>query len=113
MSIKTHQYYIYILTNSRKTSVYTGVTNDLSVRLLQHWENRKNKKSFTGKYQCFNLVYFEVFDDINDAISREKEIKGWTRSRKNALIETTNPEWIFLNDLFYSQWPPIEMRKRN
>ncbi|MEY5045170.1 MAG: hypothetical protein RL713_395 [Bacteroidota bacterium] len=112
MSKKAHQYYTYILTNSRKTSVYTGVTNDLSVRLLQHWDDRNSMKSFTGKYKCYNLVYFEVFDDINDAIAREKEIKGWKRCRKNTLIETTNPEWIFLNDLFFDHWPPLEMRKR-
>ncbi|SDD28582.1 GIY-YIG nuclease family protein [Pedobacter soli] len=91
-------YFVYILTNKNKTVVYTGVTNDLEVRLTQHRENKDNKFAFTYKYNCYYLVYFEHFQYIEHAIEREKEIKGWTRAKKNALIETENKNWDFLND---------------
>ena len=67
-------YYVYITTNPRKTTLYTGVTNDLKVRLKQHYLNRGNKKTFASKYYCHKLIYFEYFSDINQAIAREKEI---------------------------------------
>ena len=91
-----HNYFVYILTNKNKTVVYTGVTNDLEVRLRQH---KENKFAFTKKYNCYYLVYFERFEHIEYAIEREKEIKGWTREKKNALIELKNENWDFLNDL--------------
>ena len=94
-----HNYFVYILTNKNKTVVYTGVTNDLEVRLRQHKENKENKFAFTKKYNCYYLVYFERFEYIDYAIEREKEIKGWTREKKNALIELKNENWDFLNDL--------------
>ncbi|WPV02972.1 GIY-YIG nuclease family protein [Mucilaginibacter sp. cycad4] len=75
-----------------------GVTNDISVRLLQHLENKGTNKSFTGKYYCYHLVYYEHLTHIEHAIAREKEIKKWRREKKNALIESTNPDWNFLND---------------
>jgi putative endonuclease len=93
-----HNYFVYILTNKNKTVVYTGVTNDLEVRLRQHKENKENKFAFTKKYNCYYLVYFERFENIEYAIEREKEIKGWTREKKNALIELNNKNWDFLND---------------
>jgi putative endonuclease len=93
-----HNYFVYILTNKNKTVVYTGVTNDLEVRLRQHKENKENKFAFTKKYNCYYLVYFERFENIECAIEREKEIKGWTREKKNALIELNNKNWDFLND---------------
>ncbi|MBB6239791.1 putative endonuclease [Pedobacter sp. AK013] len=93
-----HNYFVYILTNKNKTVVYTGVTNDLEIRLRQHIENKENKFAFTYKYNCYYLVYFERFEDIEHAIEREKEIKGWTRIKKNALIELENKNWDFLND---------------
>ncbi|UOE47545.1 GIY-YIG nuclease family protein [Mucilaginibacter sp. SMC90] len=93
-----HNYYVYITTNPGKTVLYIGVTNDISVRVLQHLENRGTNKSFTGKYYCYHLVYYEHFTHIEHAIAREKEIKKWRREKKNALIETTNPGWKFLND---------------
>jgi putative endonuclease len=92
-----YNFYIYITTNPEKTVLYVGVTNDISVRLYQHYENRGNKSSFAGKYYCYNLVYYEHFSHIDHAIEREKEIKKWRREKKIALIESLNPDWRFLN----------------
>ena len=92
-----HQYFVYILTNKAKTVLYIGVTNDLSIRLQQHIEGY-NSFSFTSKYKCHYLVHFEHFYYIDDAIAREKELKGWSRAKKNILIETQNKDWKFLND---------------
>ncbi len=77
--------------------MYVGVTNDLEIRLTQHIEGN-SKESFTHKYKCYYLVYYERYQYVNDAIDREKEIKGWSRAKKNALVETENSEWKFLND---------------
>lgn len=93
-----YNFYVYITTNPTKTVLYIGVTNDLTRRLQEHTENKGNKSSFAGKYYCHNLVYYEHFSDINYAIAREKELKTWSRAKKNALIVTANPDWIFLND---------------
>ena len=93
---KHHNYFVYILTNKNKTVLYVGVTNDLKGRLYQHIT--EEVKGFTYKYNCHYLVYYERFDYINDAIAREKEIKGWTRKKKEKLIESFNPEWKFYND---------------
>ena len=95
--MRDHNYFVYILTNFDRTVVYTGVTNDLAIRIQQH-KNGDLPYSFTKKYNCFYLVYFERYQYINDAIDREKEIKGWSRIKKNTLIETENKEWRFLND---------------
>lgn len=93
----THNYYVYILTNKTKTVLYTGVTNDLKKRLYYH-QNPETTGSFTLKYKCFYLVYFEHFDNIEIAISREKQIKGWVRNKKENLIKEFNPTWKFLNE---------------
>ncbi len=78
--------------------MYTGVTNNLNDRIRFHRENASlNKKAFTSKYKCFYLVYFEHFNRIEDAIRREKQIKGWLRIKKEYLIEQFNPDWRFLN----------------
>ncbi len=90
-------YYVYITTNSSKSTVYVGMTNDIPSRILEHGLNAGNKYTFAGRYHCFNLVYYEEYKYVNDAISREKEIKKWRREKKKALIETTNPDWKFLN----------------
>ena len=81
------------MTNKSKT-LYVGVTNNLQRRVYEH----KNKmiRGFTSKYNITKVVYFEVFNDIESAIKREKQIKGWLRKKKIELIETMNPEW---NDL--------------
>lgn len=94
---KQHNYFVYILTNYQKTVLYVGVTNNLEVRIAQHVEGN-SINSFTHKYKCYYLVHYERFQCINDAIDREKEIKSWSRVKKNALIETENKDWKFLND---------------
>ena len=97
--IGTHNYFVYILTNNDKSVLYTGVTNDLNRRLFEHKEDSiGGKKSFAGKYNCVNLIYYEHFDQIEYAIEREKEIKGWSRTKKKKLIQDFNPTWEFLNE---------------
>ena len=91
-------YYVYILANKTRTTIYTGVTNDLARRM---WEHKHDviKDSFTAKYQVHDLVYYEAGESIEGAITREKQIKGWNRKRKNKLVETLNPKW---EDLYES-----------
>ncbi|WP_035139461.1 GIY-YIG nuclease family protein [Fischerella sp. PCC 9605] len=88
-----NKYYVYILTNYSKT-LYTGVTNDLIRRIHEH--KQKLIPGFTQKYNIDRLVYYEETVDVAEAIAREKQIKGWLRAKKIALIESMNPEW---NDL--------------
>ncbi|MEM8895535.1 MAG: GIY-YIG nuclease family protein, partial [Bacteroidota bacterium] len=66
-------------------------------RIRQHKENRGQPASFAGKYFCYNLIYFERFTFVDHAIAREKEIKGWRRQKKEALIASTNPNWNFFD----------------
>lgn len=101
-----HSYYVYIVTNINKTVLYTGVTNNLEQRLTEHFLSNSTKKTFASKYNCYYLVYYEHFQYILNAIAREKEIKGWTRDKKNHLIEMMNPAWNFLNKEFCKEWPP-------
>ena len=85
------QYFVYLLTNFELTVLYTGVTNSLERRI---WEHKHGVfPGFTKRYQCDRLVYFEEYGEIDQAIAREKQIKGWTRARKDALIAQVNPEW--------------------
>jgi putative endonuclease len=86
-------YYTYIL-SSKSRVLYTGVTNNIEARIHQH--KNKETQGFTSKYNINHLVYYETFDYIEDAIFREKQIKGWRRKRKIELIETQNPKWIDL-----------------
>ena len=97
-TLGTHNYYVYILTNKNKTVLYTGVTNDLKARLYFHANPDALSKHFTARYRCFYLIYFEHFQDIEIAIQREKQIKGWSRKKKNLMIAESNPEWKFLNN---------------
>ncbi len=91
-------YYVYIVTNKLKKVLYIGVTNNIQKRLSQHhFDSINAKKSFAGKYNCYNLVYYEQFDSIELAISREKELKKWRREKKERLISSFNPDWEFLN----------------
>jgi len=92
-----HNYFTYILTNINKTVLYTGVTNDLRRRLSEH-QTKVNAQSFTSKYNCYYLIYFERHQFIQHAIEREKEIKGWVRVKKEKLITEFNPNWKFLNN---------------
>ena len=82
------RYYTYILTNKNDTVLYIGVTNDLERRVAEH---RSGKiPGFTQKYNCHKLVYFEEFSDIVQAIGREKQLKKWSRAKKEQLIDTKN-----------------------
>jgi len=85
------QYYIYIMTNKGNTVIYTGVTNDLKRRVYERKEKLAN--GFTKKYNITKLVYYEVFEDIENAIVREKQIKGGSRQKKIELINSMNKEW--------------------
>lgn len=88
---------VYIMTNQWNSTLYTGVTADLRRRNYQH-KNKINEKSFSAKYNLFKLVYFEIFHRIEDAIAREKQIKGGSRAKKIILIEKQNPEWKDLGE---------------
>ena len=93
-----HNYYVYILANEHKSVLYIGVTNNLEIRVSQHKADALgDKKTFAGKYNCFYVVYMERHKYVNNAIAREKEIKGWTRAKKEQLINESNPNWEFLN----------------
>ncbi len=95
----THNYFVYITTNITRKVLYTGVSNDLKRRLYEHEQAALNGEShFTSKYKVFYLIYWERFSYIYQAIEREKQIKGWRRSKKVALITAFNPEWKFLNE---------------
>lgn len=85
------QYCVYIMTNVNHTVLYTGVTNELQRRVLEHRSGKGS--SFTKKYNIAKLVYVEFGDDINTAIMREKQIKAGSRKKKMDLIDSTNPEW--------------------
>jgi putative endonuclease len=91
-----HQYYVYIMTNKSRT-LYTGITNNLERRVLEH--KQRLVPGFSARYNINKLVYYEMTENVNSAISREKEIKGWLRKKKIGLIEFQNPEW---RDLFLS-----------
>ena len=84
------QYYVYIMTNCSKT-LYIGVTNNLQRRVYEH--QHYLVAGFTSKYHMTRLVYFEATSDVNAAIAREKQLKGWLRAKKVALIESINPDW--------------------
>ena len=83
-------YHVYIMANTRFTTLYVGVTNDLMRRVFEH-RHRKDPQSFTARYNLTQLVYFEETSDVKAAITREKQLKSWSRARKVALIDAMNP----------------------
>jgi putative endonuclease len=85
---------IYIVTDQRNGTLYTGVTSNLAKRIYEH--KNKTVEGFSSKYNCTILVYYELFEDLENAILREKQIKKWSRKKKLALIESLNPNWIDL-----------------
>ena len=91
-----NQYYIYILSSKRNGTLYIGVTSNLVKRIYEHKNNIID--GFTKKYSIHKLVYYEITDDIESAIRREKQLKKWNRKWKINLIENSNPKWI---DLYY------------
>ena len=94
------QYYVYIMTNSRHAPLYVGVTNDLVLRVYEH--RSKLVKGFTNKYNITMLMYYEISADVESAITREKQLKSWLKSRKVDLIESANPNWRDLSLEWYS-----------
>lgn len=91
-------YYVYIMTNRSRT-LYIGITNDLNRRVYEHRQGLV--EGFTKKYKIDQLIYYEETPDVRAAISREKQIKGWLRNKKIALIEHENPEWEDLGNSFF------------
>jgi len=98
--MRDHNYFIYIVTNKNKTVLYIGVTNDLQRRIYEHEQGLI--PGFTKKYNCHYLIYYEHFQDINDAIEREKVLKKWRREKKEILINKFNLDWKFLNEDIYN-----------
>lgn len=95
------QYFVYITTNQNNTTLYPGMTNNLARRTWEH--KAKLVEGFTKKYNINKLVYYEPTNDVRSAIQREKQIKGWLRRKKVALIESVNPEWADLSAEFLPQ----------
>ena len=101
------RFWVYILT-SRNGTLYIGVTNDLERRVQEHKEKRVI--GFTARYNVDRLVFFERFGDVVQAIAAEKKLKGWTRAKKIALIESDNPQWRDLSEDFEDTVPPTDPR---
>ena len=93
---KNKQYYVYLICNKNNTTIYTGITSDIKRRIWEH----KNKitEGFSSKYNLYKLIYYEIFNDPENAIIREKQIKSGRREKKIKLIEPMNPKWIDLYD---------------
>ena len=91
-----NDYYVYILTNENNTVLYIGVTNNIQRRVYEH--KTGVYEGFTKKYRVHKLVYYENCHDVRDAIRREKQLKNWSREKKNKLVESINPEWKELED---------------
>lgn len=89
--MRTNEYCVYIMTNKHRTTLYTGVTNNLIRRVLEHKEHVA--KGFTDRYNLEYLLYYEITDDVAAAIAREKQIKSGSRAKKIEMIESMNPEW--------------------
>ena len=104
----TEQYYVYIMTNKSKT-LYTGITDNLQRRVYEH--KKKLLEGFTKRYNITKLVYYEVTTDVRAAIDREKQIKGWLRRKKIALIEAINPQWADLSEGWFRD--TVLNRERN
>ena len=98
-TLGTHNYYVYIVTNKNRTVLYTGMTNELIQRL--YWHRNPGglyKLHFIQRYRCYYLIYYEHYNHVDTAIGREKQIKGYSRLKKENLINEFNPKWEFLND---------------
>jgi putative endonuclease len=102
-------FYVYMMTNQSRVVLYTGITNSLVRRVWQHQSG--DIEGFTKAYKVNRLVYYECFDDPRDAIAREKEIKGWRREKKNALVEKTNPKWADLSPMLFQHFKPSARAK--
>lgn len=96
--MNNRQYCVYIMTNAHNTVLYTGVTNNLMRRVGEH---KAGKSAFTRRYNVTKLVYYECGDDVNVAITREKQIKAGSRQKKIDLVNSMNPEWKDLYEAFF------------
>ena len=94
--MRNYDYWVYILTNKHCTTLYIGITNDIARCLYQH--RYGEVKGFAKRYHLNRLIWLEHFRNVNDAIACEKKLKGWRLSRKIALIEQANPQWLDLSD---------------
>ena len=100
------EYFVYMLSNKYNNVLYIGVSNNIRRRVYEH--KMKVLRGFTSQYNCKKLVWHERFNDINLAISREKQMKNWKRAWKNELIEKNNPNWSDLAERwFLNSFPPI------
>jgi putative endonuclease len=97
--MQENQYFVYIMTNVKNSVLYTGITNDLQRRVIEHRSGKGG--GFTKKYKVHKLVYYEVGVDITTAISREKAIKGGSRQKKVELINSINPQWDDLYEKYF------------
>ncbi len=110
--MRSHDYWVYILTNKHCSTLYIGVTNDLERRVAEH--KLGEVPGFTRRYQLNRLVWFEHFRDVAEAIAKEKKLKGWLRSKKNSLIEQSNARWFDLSSDWGQRpridrgWPSME-----
>ena len=99
-------YFVYIMANKYNNVLYTGVTNNIRRRVYEH--KMKLIQGFTSQYNCTKLVWYEQFEDINLAISREKQLKNWKRTWKNTLVETNNPNWNDLAEKWFLKSFPLQ-----
>ncbi|MCQ2106188.1 MAG: GIY-YIG nuclease family protein [Fibrobacter sp.] len=93
-----NEYYVYMMASSNNNALYIGLTNDIRRRYEEHCSG--NVTGFTQKYKVHKLVYLEQYTEVNDAIAREKQLKGWSRAKKNVLVNGQNPLW---NDLMQGE----------
>jgi putative endonuclease len=96
-------YFTYIMA-SRSRTLYSGITGDLMRRVFEH--KQKKHEGFSARYNCTRLVWFERFGQVSEAIQREKVLKGWTRAKKIAMIESINPTWVDLSAAWYPHLNP-------
>ena len=108
--INIHQYWVYVMANTTRRVIYIGITNDLYRRYKEHKDG--TIKGFTDRYKCHDLIYYEEFKLAERAIAREKELKGWKREKKDALIKTFNPnlqdlavglKWVYTDSSLRSE----------
>ncbi len=99
--MRDYTFYVYILSNLGRSSFYIGFTSSLTRRLREHYFNRGKFKTFAGRYYCYYLVYYEIFQYVNNAIAREKQLKRWNRQKKLNLIKSYNPKLNRLNKEFF------------
>ena len=105
--MRNHDYWVYILTNKHCTTLYIGITNNISRRLFKH--RYRDGEGFAKRYPLNRVVWIEHFRNVNDAIACEKKLKGWRRSRKIGLVEQANPRWVNLSD-DWEQQPNVYKR---